>query len=89
MSYVWDEDRGGRGHLCCVSAHRFSAKNVFAHSGTPDTSEVCMKACKMWDLHGVHVLLLGSFPCHLWLLLSETAGCCNWTKVIQINIGGQ
>lgn len=75
MLYVWDEDRGGRGTFYCVSAHRFSAKKVFAHS------EVCMKACKMWDSHGLRVLLLGSRPRLLWLL-SKPVGCCNWTKAI-------
>lgn len=78
MLYVWDEDRGGRATFSCVSAHRFSAKKVFALSGTSHTSEVCMKACKMWDLNELHVLLLGG--------LSQLA---SWTKVIQINIGGQ
>ncbi len=84
MLYVWNEDRG-KGHLC-VSAHCFSPKK-----GTPDTSGVCVKAFKMWDLYGFHVQLLGSSPGHLWLLLlpSEPAGCCNWSKVTQINIGGQ
>lgn len=70
MLYVWNGD-GRKGHLC-VSAHCFSAKKVFAHSGTPDTSEVCIKAFKMWDLHVLHVLLLGSRPSHPWLLLCLT-----------------
>lgn len=74
--------------LWCGSAHRFGAEKVFAHSGTPHTSEVCMKACKMWDLHELHVLLPGGRPRRLWQL-SKPAGCCDWTKVIQINIGGQ
>lgn len=54
------------GPFRCVSAHRFSAEGVVAHSGTPHTSEVCMKAGEMWDLHELHVPLLGG--------LSQPAG---------------
>lgn len=39
----------------------------------------CKKAWKALDLHGLHVLLRGRRPQHLWLL-SQPDGCFNWTK---------
>lgn len=86
MLYVWDEDRGGRGTFAVCVCTSFKHKCLLTQAHQIHT-QVCMKACKMWDLHGLHVLLLDSR--HLWLLLSKPARCCNWTQVTQINIVGQ
>lgn len=51
----------------CVCA-AFGAKKVFAHSGTPDASDLCTIARKMWDLHDLHV------PHHL-RQLRKPGGC--------------